>query len=121
MRSTMLPSLRGLGPRRGAGPGPGRRLAPHRPAGSAVGSRPRGRAWRLVTGLAALITLAALAVLPGSAAARGSAARAGGSATFTQRTVASPAAFAAAAEGAVTPIPSVAGQSMIQLQSPSPL
>jgi subtilase family serine protease len=35
--------------------------------------------------------------------------------------VASPAAFAAAAGGAVTPIPSVAGQSMIQLQSPSPL
>ena len=77
---------------------------------------------RLITGLAALVTLAALAVLPGSAAtARGSATRPGRSVTFTHRTVASPAAFAAAAGGAVTPIPSVAGQSMIQLQSPSPL
>jgi subtilase family serine protease len=108
----MLPSLRGLGPRRGTGPGPGRRLAPRRPG-----------VLRLLTGLAALITLAALAVLPGSAgsaAARGPAAHRS-PVSFTHQTVASPAAFAAAAGGAVTPIPSVAGQSMIQLQSPSPL
>jgi subtilase family serine protease len=102
----MLPSLRGLGPRRATAPGPGRRLAPHR--------------LRLLAGLIALVTAAALAALPGSAASgRGPATRA--AATFTRHTVAGPAAFAAAAGGAVTPIPSVAGQSMIQLQSPRPL
>jgi subtilase family serine protease len=91
--------------------GPGRRLV----------SR-RHRILRLIAGLATLATLAALAVLPGSATTvLGSSASHGGAVTFTHRTVASPAAFAAAAGGAVTPIPSVAGQSMIQLQSPSPL
>jgi subtilase family serine protease len=117
----MQPSLRGLGPRRATAPGPGRRLAPRRPLVPAA-CGPRGRVLRLITGLAALIVLAALAVLPGSATTvPGSSASHGGPATFTHRTVASPAAFAAAAGGAVTPIPSVAGQSMIQLQSPSPL
>jgi subtilase family serine protease len=112
----MLPSLRGLGPRRAAAPGPGRRLVPHRPDHRpGAGRRPRSRLLRLVTGLAALIALAALAVLPGTAAAHGR------GVTFTQRTVASPAAFAAAAGDAATPIPAVAGQTMLQLQSPSPL
>ncbi len=117
----MLPSLRGLGPRRAAAAGPGRRLAPGRPA--ATGPHRRPRAPRLIAGLiTSLVTLAALAVVPGPAAATpGSAASAGRSVTFTHRTVASPAAFAAAAGGAATPIPSVAGQSMIQLQSPRPL
>ncbi|HEY2521378.1 MAG TPA: S53 family peptidase [Streptosporangiaceae bacterium] len=84
--------------------------------------RPRHRALDLIAGLAALITLAALAVLPGSAATVSApAASHGRSVTFTRHTVAGPAAFAAAAGGAATPVPSVAGQSMIQLQSPRPL
>jgi subtilase family serine protease len=41
--------------------------------------------------------------------------------TFTHRTVASPAAFAAAAGDTAAPVPSVAGQSVIELQSPNPL
>jgi subtilase family serine protease len=87
-----------------------------------AGPRPRHRALDLITGLAALITLAALAVLPGSAATvSGPPASHGRPVTFTRHTVAGPAAFAAAAGGAAAPVPSVAGQSMIQLQSPRPL
>jgi subtilase family serine protease len=66
----------------------------------------------LVTGLT---TLATLAVLQVTAAARPAAA------TFTHRTIAGPAAFAAAAGGTATPIPSVAGDWAFQLQSPNPL
>jgi subtilase family serine protease len=106
----MLPSLRGLGPRRAAAPGPGRRLVPHRPR--------RQRWFSLVTGFTAL---SALAVLPVTAALPVTAVTRPAAVTFTHRTIASPAAFAAAAGGAVAPVPSVAGQSVIELQSPNPL
>jgi subtilase family serine protease len=126
----MLPSLRGLGPRRLPTPGPRRRLAPgqlllhrlasHRP----VPRRPhRHRRAGLVAG-PALLALAA-AFLPAAAARPGeasstpaSSARAAG---FTYRTIASPAAFAAAAGDTAAPIPSVAGDWAVQLQSPNPL
>src|SRR6201996_685057 len=104
MRSAMLPSLRGLGPRRLSAPGPGRRLA------------------RSVLMLSAL--LVAAAIVPAAAAtATGTA---GGPAAppppaFTSRTIAGPAAFAAAAGGTATPIPAVAGDWAVQLQSPNPL
>src|SRR6201996_5051072 len=104
MRSAMLPSLRGLGPRRLSAPGPGRRLA------------------RSVLMLSAL--LVAAAIVPAAAAtATGTAGGAAPQATpaFTYRTIAGPAAFAAAAGGTATPIPAVAGDWAVQLTSPNPL
>src|SRR5580704_12653073 len=90
MRSTMLPSLRGLGPRRLPTPGPGRRLAPH----------------RLLLPVLALLALAA-AFFPAAAGRTGEASSTPAmSAGFTYRTIASPAEFAAAAGHTATPIPS---------------
>jgi subtilase family serine protease len=95
----MLPSLRRLGPRRVPAPGPGRRWA----------------------GLAALaLPLMLAAVLP-AAAARPAVTPHARTAAFTYRTIASPAAFAAAAGDTAAPIPSVAGDWAVQLQSPNPL
>jgi subtilase family serine protease len=112
----MLPSLRRLGPRRAAAPGPARRLVPHRAHHRRNAGQPRRhRRFSLVTGLAGLAGLSTLAVLPVTAAARPA------PVTFTHRTVAGPAAFAAAAGDTATPVPSVAGQSVIELQSPNPL
>jgi subtilase family serine protease len=96
----MLPSLRGLGPRRVPAPGPGRRWA------------------GLVAALALPLVLAA--VLP-AAAARPAMTPPARAAAFTYRTIASPAAFAAAAGDTAAPIPSVAGDWAVQLQSPNPL
>jgi len=100
----MLPSLRGLGPRRPSAPGPSRRRAPHRP------------------GLPAALSLLLLAagVLPAAAAAtpaRTPAAAPG----FTYRTLPSAAQFAAAAGDTAAPIPSIAGDWAVQLTSPNPL
>ena len=140
----MLPSLRGLGPRRLPTPGLGRRLAsPLARTGSPASARtgfllrrlsctgsPRtariaaaGRAGAAL----ALVALAA-AFLPAAAGRPGeasstpatpaSSARAAG---FTYRTLPSPAEFAAAAGDTAAPIPSVAGDRAVQLQSPNPL
>ncbi len=106
----MLPSLRGLGPRRLPTPGPGHRLAPH----------------RLLLPVLALLVLAA-AFLPAAAPAPASSTPASSTPAssarpaFTYRTMASPAAFAAAAGDTAAPIPSLAGDWAVQLQSPNPL
>jgi subtilase family serine protease len=99
----MLPSLRGLGPRRPPAPGPVRWRAPHRRAS-------------LLTGLSVL--LAAAGVLP--AAATTTPARTPAPA-FTYRTLPSAAQFEAAAGDTAAPIPSVAGDWAVQLTSPNPL
>jgi subtilase family serine protease len=109
----MLPSLRGLGPRRAAAPGPARRPGPHRARHPRNAGQPRRHRWLSL--VAGLTTLSALAVLPVTAAARPA------PVTFTHRAIAGPAAFAAAARDTATPVPSVAGQSVIELQSPNPL
>jgi subtilase family serine protease len=113
----MLPSLRGLGPRRFPAPGPVRRPAPHRSFDPHRRSPRRRRAGLIA--LLALVPLAA-AILP-AAAAQSAAVPGTSPAGYTDRTIASPAAFEAAAGGAAVPIPSVAGTQAIQLQSPNPL
>ncbi|HEY0718436.1 MAG TPA: S53 family peptidase [Streptosporangiaceae bacterium] len=69
--------------------------------------------------MAGITALSALAVTP-VAAARPAAARPA-AVTFTHRTIAGPAVFAAAAGDTATPVPSVAGQPVTDLQSPDPL
>jgi subtilase family serine protease len=158
----MLPSLRGLGPRRLPTPGPGRRLAPgrllphwlasgrlasgwfasgrfasgrfasgrlllhrlasHRP----VPRRPHRRRRAALGAALALVALAAaflpVAVgRPGEAVSAPASSIPASSAGFTYRTLPSPAQFAAAAGHAAAPIPSVAGDRAVQLQSPNPL
>jgi subtilase family serine protease len=129
----MLPSLRGLGPRRLPTPGPGRWLAPHRfllPGLASHRLAPRRPHRRRRAGLVAALALIALAAafLPAAASRPGGAssnpATPASSATpagFTYRTIASPAEFAAAAGHTAAPIPSVAGDRAVQLQSPNPL
>ncbi len=114
----MLPSLRGLGPRRPPAPGPGRRLAPYRPAADRPRRSPRRRRASLLGALSLLLLTVAL--VPATAAS--SAPRTGTAApAFTYRTLPGPAAFAAAAGGTAAPIPSIAGDWAVQLTSPNPL
>jgi subtilase family serine protease len=110
----MLPSLRGLGPRRLPAPGAGHRLA---------SQGPRRRRFALVAALALLpVTAAFLPAVAVHPAHRAQAAHTSAVApVFTYRAIASPAAFAAAAGDTAAPIPSVAGDWAVQLQSPNPL
>jgi subtilase family serine protease len=112
----MLPSLRGLGPRRPSAPGHSgraeRRLAPHRPRGRLAGL--------IAAPVAALSLLATAAAVPATVASTASPAPVAAPA-FTYRTIAGPAAFEAAAGDTAVPIPSVAGGWAVQLQSPNPL
>ena len=98
------------------------RLASHRP----VPRRPHRRRRAALGAALALVALAA-AFLPVAAGRPGEAVSApassipASSAGFTYRTLPSPAEFAAAAGHAAAPIPSVAGDRAVQLQSPNPL